>query len=268
MEQPNFFAILPAAVRYDKRLKAAEKIFYAEITSLADKTGYCYASNAYFMQVYGVAERTVQEWVKSLTKCGYITVEIMSKSGDSRCERRISPVFGLDALKNTPAEICTTPAEICTTPAEICGGTPADFCASPPQKSAPRIIQDNNNTRVNNTRAKKSPLDVFAEFAKDDNDLRIALEDFDELRRTIKRPLTTRAAMMICNKLCKLAQDAGVHNKRGYMVAVLNQSIQAGWWGVFELKDRFVDGFPAGRTFCTEDRPRDIKPGDDITQYL
>ena len=40
MDNPGFFAILPASVRYDRRLKPAEKIFYAEITSLADKTGY------------------------------------------------------------------------------------------------------------------------------------------------------------------------------------------------------------------------------------
>ncbi len=43
MEKPGFYAILPATVRYDRRLKSAEKIFYAEITALSDKTGYCYA---------------------------------------------------------------------------------------------------------------------------------------------------------------------------------------------------------------------------------
>ena len=39
MDNPGFFAILPASVRYDRRLKPAEKIFYAEITSLADEAG-------------------------------------------------------------------------------------------------------------------------------------------------------------------------------------------------------------------------------------
>lgn len=48
MENPGFYAILPASVRYDNRLKAAEKIFYAEITALSDQSGYCYAGNSYF----------------------------------------------------------------------------------------------------------------------------------------------------------------------------------------------------------------------------
>ena len=45
---PNYFGILPANVRYDKRLKPMEKILYTEITALANKKGYCYATNSYF----------------------------------------------------------------------------------------------------------------------------------------------------------------------------------------------------------------------------
>ena len=74
MDNPGFFAILPATVRYDRRLKPAEKIFYAEITSLAEKTGYCYASNAYFCPLYDTTERTVQRWVKHLQELGYVAV--------------------------------------------------------------------------------------------------------------------------------------------------------------------------------------------------
>ena len=77
MDNPGFFAILPASVRYDRRLKPAEKIFYAEITSLADKTGCCYASNAYFCPLYDTTERTVQRWVKHLQELGYVGVMAM-----------------------------------------------------------------------------------------------------------------------------------------------------------------------------------------------
>ena len=31
MENPGFYAILPASVRYDNRLKPAEKIFYLSL---------------------------------------------------------------------------------------------------------------------------------------------------------------------------------------------------------------------------------------------
>ena len=49
--KPNYWSVLPADVRYDKELKANEKILYSEITSLMNKDGYCYASNKYFSEL-------------------------------------------------------------------------------------------------------------------------------------------------------------------------------------------------------------------------
>ena len=48
MEKSSYYGILPANVRYDKRLKPMEKILYSEITALANVYGYCYAENSYF----------------------------------------------------------------------------------------------------------------------------------------------------------------------------------------------------------------------------
>lgn len=45
MERPSYFAVIPASVRYDERLKPSEKILYAEITALINIKGYCYATN-------------------------------------------------------------------------------------------------------------------------------------------------------------------------------------------------------------------------------
>ena len=39
----NYYAIIPAKVRYDKNLKPAEKILYGELTALSNKNGYCHA---------------------------------------------------------------------------------------------------------------------------------------------------------------------------------------------------------------------------------
>lgn len=36
-KQPSYYAIIPATVRYDERLKYAERIFYGEITALIRK---------------------------------------------------------------------------------------------------------------------------------------------------------------------------------------------------------------------------------------
>ena len=50
-EQPNYYAIIPATVRYDTNLKYAEKLLYGEITALANKNGYCYTQNKYLADV-------------------------------------------------------------------------------------------------------------------------------------------------------------------------------------------------------------------------
>ena len=50
----NYYAVIPAEVRYSKNLKANEKLMYGELTALANEKGYCYASNEYFSQLYNV----------------------------------------------------------------------------------------------------------------------------------------------------------------------------------------------------------------------
>ena len=128
METPTFYTMLPAAVRYDKNLKPAEKLLFAEISALTNVTGYCYASNAYFQELFDASTRTVQGWLKHLQDCGYISiVQVGGGTGEQRAERRISPLTGMAIAPPTPAKICATPAE-------NCGRPPAKKCADPRKK--------------------------------------------------------------------------------------------------------------------------------------
>lgn len=49
-EHRSYYAIIPANIRYDTRLKANSKLLYGEITALCNEKGFCWASNDYFSQ--------------------------------------------------------------------------------------------------------------------------------------------------------------------------------------------------------------------------
>ena len=90
MEKPSYYGILPANVRYDKRLKPMEKILYSEITALANIQGFCFASNSYFAKLYEVDKKTVGVWVNNLFKFGYLKVELIYKENSKEVlERRL-----------------------------------------------------------------------------------------------------------------------------------------------------------------------------------
>lgn len=88
-KQPSYYAIIPSTVRYDKRLKFAERLLYGEITVLLGKEGYCFAGNNYFAELYGVIPGTISRWISHLDKLGYIKVNIIKDDNNEVKERRI-----------------------------------------------------------------------------------------------------------------------------------------------------------------------------------
>jgi DNA-binding transcriptional regulator YhcF (GntR family) len=90
-EKPNYYAIIPAKVRYSS-LKPNAKLLYGEITALSNKLGYCYASNNYFAELYGVSKNTVSRWLSDLKKLGFITIEIQRNEKKEIIKR----IIGID----------------------------------------------------------------------------------------------------------------------------------------------------------------------------
>ena len=76
-EKINYYAVIPATIRYSRDLKANEKLLYGEITALANKYGYCYAQNRYFANLYNVSNETVSRWISHLQSLGYIYAELI-----------------------------------------------------------------------------------------------------------------------------------------------------------------------------------------------
>jgi len=87
-----YIAIITADVLQDKRLSSSEKIFYAEITRLSNKKGYCWASNKHFSESLNVKRSTVSAWVNKLERCKYIKVKHI-RDGKQIIERHIYPVI-------------------------------------------------------------------------------------------------------------------------------------------------------------------------------
>lgn len=95
-EQPSYYSITPANVRYDKRLKFGERLLFGEITALANKSGYCTATNGYFAPLYDVTKTTISNWINDLKEKGYVKV-FFQKNGKQIIGRKIYPV--MDPIK-------------------------------------------------------------------------------------------------------------------------------------------------------------------------
>lgn len=94
MDQPSFYAIIPADVRYDKHLKPNAKLLYGEITALANRDGFCWAGNEYFAELYDVDNKTISRWISQLVGSGYLEIEVLKIEGNKR------KIFTRDSPKN------------------------------------------------------------------------------------------------------------------------------------------------------------------------
>ena len=81
MEKPNYYAVIPAEVRYNRKLTPNAKLLYAEITALCNMNGKCNASTKYFANLYEVSRVSVQNWLKLLEENNYISRTVIYKEG-------------------------------------------------------------------------------------------------------------------------------------------------------------------------------------------
>lgn len=146
-EQPNYYSIIPAHVRYDKELKPMEVIMYGELTALSNKYGYSYASNNYFAELYNVHKKTVSTWISNLKEKGYIDTVVIRDENMTVTERRIY----------------------------ITAPYPSNHGEGYPQKSGDPIHKktEENNTRINNTRINRDSDEISKSFQYISNNLEI-----------------------------------------------------------------------------------------------
>lgn len=98
-------------------------------------------------------------------------------------------------------------------------------------KPIPDNNTDNNTDNNSNNKKTTKGFDAVVEEYTTNADLKAAIFDFIQFRKAIKAPLTDRALTLCLNKLDKLASNDLEK------IAILNQSIERGWKGLFEVKD-------------------------------
>ena len=136
-EKPSFYAVLPAYVRYEKRLKPAERLLFAEISALTNKFGYCTASNGYFADLYETRKETVSKWISHLSELGFLRLEMVYEGKQIKGRK-----IWIDEKVMTPIDEKVM--------------TPIDEKVK------------GNNTRLNNTRINNTPLPPSTGNGKDD----------------------------------------------------------------------------------------------------
>lgn len=109
---PNYYAILPASVRYNSDLTYLERVLYAEISALSNVKGYCYASNGYFATNFKNSERTISRSINRLKSLGLISIQTEINSG-----REIRKIFLCELSQKTPGrqKDLTPPSQECLT---------------------------------------------------------------------------------------------------------------------------------------------------------
>ncbi len=167
MEQPSYYSILTANVRYDKRLKnhADCKVLYSEITALSNKNGYCSASNKYFSKLYDRPVPTISKWINMLKDLGYLKIEMIHKDNSKEIkERHIYPI-------STPIN-----ANVNTYSCERLGGINADV------KTPINVDVKDNNTSINNINNNRSTAKAVDRVSE-----KQLKEDFEKLWKLYPR---------------------------------------------------------------------------------
>lgn len=96
----NYYAIIPATVRYSKDLSPNSKLLYGELTALSNQEGYSWATNAYYAKLYQVEDRTIQRWLSQLKRLGFIKI-YQVPTQDNLTQRRIFITDNPGDIKDT-----------------------------------------------------------------------------------------------------------------------------------------------------------------------
>ena len=139
--KPAFWAVIPASVLFSEQLRPNAKLLYGVVTLLQESSGYCYASNRYLGNLFGLQPETITGLLNNLVGAGLIATDVIRDPETNEVqERRIWTVAQI------PSIIPPSPKNIGEgSPKKIGEASPKNF-GDPPRKKS-----EENNTSINNT---------------------------------------------------------------------------------------------------------------------
>lgn len=237
---PGYWSVIPATVRYDKALRPNAKLLYGEISALTVAEGYCWAENGYFAELFGLSKKTVGELIAQLAKRGHIRLEVERDADQAVVCRKIW--------------IVNRPSVDLPPPPKNRGRSPENPGDPPPKNP------EDNNTSKSNTPHKPPKGGRGGELPQEARDklnayvtgrpaLAEALRRYLDNRRALKKAVRTEATVdLILRKLDKLS---GGDDR--VKIAILEQSVERSWTGLFALEEGQARGQPPEASGDEED---------------
>ena len=76
-KKQNYYCVIPWKLLTDKNISSTAKLLYGEISALANREGYCWATNKHFAETFGIKNSTtISALIHKLEAVNYIYVEI------------------------------------------------------------------------------------------------------------------------------------------------------------------------------------------------
>lgn len=265
MRKDGYVVVQPWMVT-DYNLNGNKLLIYALIWGFSQDDQSCfYGSVSYIVEYFQLSKRAVLNLLAELEKDGLIRK--WSETVNGRPTNRYA------ALRPAACVSASDGCKKCTgeenAPVNNVHSDGCKKCTSTGAESAPKKEKEKANNNKPRAGAREEPdgltvAEVFDEFSRGGpGGLYDALMDFDQHRRELakkdkKKLWTPLVAKKICKSIKRLVEESGVQDRTGYAIAMLNQSVENGWTGVFAVKD-FVDKAPTVHNAQpAPDKPRKI----------
>ena len=152
------YSIIPNEILHDNEMKPITRLLYADICSLSNLEGYCFAMNRYFAKLYDKSLNTIIGSLKELKDKDYIKVEYTYKKESKEIElRKITPLIKVKSTEKNDFKY--PPNKNWVTPTKNFGYPPNENCGDNNIK--------NNNIKEYISRGRKSEIEADGTYFED-----------------------------------------------------------------------------------------------------